>query len=106
MFDKTWEIKCILNYYTECLRGLDDDSYEERNEIRNICAQAIEFTYQDFGFVMPLDMFVDWANSGFITSYDGHGYFLDENGKRIAPITWTKEDEMIQDAVFVAWYNK
>jgi hypothetical protein len=106
MFDKTWEIKCILNYYTEYLRGVDDYDDEERDEIRNICAKAIELTCQDIGFVMPIDMFIDWTNYGSITPYDGSGYFLDENGQRIGPLTWSDKDEQVQDAVFVAWYNK
>jgi hypothetical protein len=105
MFDKTWEIKCILNYYTDYLYGMDDDD-EERDEIRDICAKAIELTCQDIGFVMPIDMFIDWTNYGSITPYDGSGYFLNENGQRIAPLTWTDKDEQVQDAVFIAWYNK
>jgi hypothetical protein len=55
---------------------------------------------------MPIDMFIDWTNYGSITPYDGSGYFLDENGQRIGPLTWSDKDEQVQDAVFVAWYNK
>ena len=105
MFDKTWEIKCILNYYTEYLRGVDDYDDEERDEIRNICAKAIELTCQDKGFVMPIEMFCELVRAGSITDYDGIGYFLDYEGNRLDGDIF---DEFYCPAcaLFVAWYNK
>lgn len=101
IFKNTWEIKCLINYAREYIGDSDAETKQTIEEI----AQAIELTCQDIGFVMPIEMFLDWAIDGFITDYDGIGYWLDKDGNRICRFNFY-DDSLPEEAMFVAWYNK
>lgn len=104
-FENEWYIKQIIAYQNEVLRGYADYEWIEKQNLLTVCARAIELTCEDIGFVMPLDMFFEWTTNGSLTDYDGHGYFLDKEGKRLELVNFftTRYPE---DAVYVAWYNK
>ena len=106
-FENEWYIKQILNYYKNTIVSGVYPDYEwiEQRNFCTICARAIELTCEDIGFVMPLDMFFKWTTDGSLTDYDGHGYFLDKEGKRLGLVNFFTATYP-EDAVYVAWYNK
>lgn len=102
-FDNTWEIACLINYARE---NVSDNPREDDENVDTI-AKAIELTCKpdEIGFVMPIDMFIDWVEQGGIGPYDGHGYYLDEHGDRIERIDFYS-DKIPENIEFIAWYNK
>ena len=104
-FENEWYIKQIIYYYNDALKNYEDYEQLEKANLLTICIRAIELTCEDIGFVMPLDMFFKWTTDGYLTDYDGHGYFLDKEGKRLMLVNFFTT-AYPEDAVYVAWYNK
>lgn len=104
-FKHDWKIRNILNYFKDTYRCVDDYDFDQKDFLTNSCSRAIELTCKDFGFVMPIDMFCEWVKAGYITDYDGIGYFLDYEGNRLEGDVFD-EYFVPDDALFVAWYNK
>ena len=104
-FKYDWKIRSILDYFKETYRCIDDCDFDQQDFLINNCSRAIELTCQDIGFVMPVDMFCEWVKVGYITDYDGFGYFLDYEGNKLDGDIF---DEFYCPACaeFVVWYNK
>ena len=115
MFEMTWEIETIMNFYVDnILKNRSIKNIMERitkdDYIGEVCSQAIELTCREnCGLIMPIDMAIEWVDGGSIVDYDGMGYALDGDGNRIKAICCDVDflEECKKDgAVFMAWYNK
>lgn len=106
-FEKEWCIRQILDYYKNTIISGVYPDYEwiEQRNLCTVCAHAIELTCESIGFVMPLDMFFKWTTTGYLTDYDGHGYYYDINGEAIADVDFVS-GLYPEEAVYVAWFNK
>lgn len=114
-FDLTWEIGVLMNTYAEKIKPLEIETYDsekrkQEEALEELYAQAIELNCKNgYGLIMPIDMCIEWVESGSIIDYDGMGDLLDKDGEEIGGMRCdvsflkkAKED----GACFVAWYNK
>jgi hypothetical protein len=100
-----WEAKTLLNDYADRREKLTESACRYDETIAKRYAEAIILNQSHIGFVMPKEMIWDWIKKEYIISYDGMGYWLNEEGERMLPITF-KEEEPPKKAVFGCWYNK
>lgn len=104
-FENEWYIKQIIYYYNNALKNYEDYEQLEKANLLTVCARAIELTCESIGLVMPLDMFFEWTSTGYLTDYDGHGYYYNINGEAIADVDFVS-GLYPEEAVYVAWFNK
>ena len=109
-FEMNWEIGVLINSYTDEKNQTNSNDWYVLEALEDVYSKAIELTCREnCGLIMPMDMAIEWVDSGFIVDYDGMGYALDSDGNRIKAICCDVDflEECKKDgAVFMAWYNK
>ena len=105
--EQSWELSCLASAWEKELE--ENNFIEDEDNIDNLYARAICLqAKKDYGFIMPSHMFYKWVKNGSLTDYDGHGYFLNWEGKRQGYsqccASWL--EDKIEQYPFVAWYNK
>ncbi len=60
------------------------------------------------GIILRNGHFAEWVKDGFVTSYDGHGYFVDKDGKDGPMVMFDpkKIRAKEKDYPYVRWCNK
>ena len=60
------------------------------------------------GIILRNGHFAEWVQGGFVTAYDGHGYFVDKDGKDGPMVCFnpTKIRAKAQEYPYVRWCNK
>ena len=100
-----WELNCLQEWLEKYKKENSGDLLAIATTICEV-EQAIKLnTEKDCGFIMPIEMFLDWCIASYITSYDGVGYWTDIEGNRIMMFNFNGE-ELPERAVFVDWYNR
>ena len=57
---------------------------------------------------IKIETFIEWCESGFVTSYDGDGFYATEDEvSDLAVSTWGIKNGLVRsDFSYVCWYNK
>lgn len=115
-----WAIRHVLDNYAAMYYENEDkymagdinfsqyDDIKEKNVKTAIQAMRLVFTNNNYSFgdLMPVECFIDSVISGYFTSWDGTGYYVDFDGNELGYVNWDDPEDYPEDTVFVAWYNK
>ena len=102
---QTWELFCLASAW---VKEVENNPSSEDN-LDNLYSKAIYLQAQnDCGFIMPSHMFYSWVRCGSLTDYDGHGAFLDWDGKKQKYVQCSSSwlEDKIEQYPFVIWFNK
>jgi hypothetical protein len=100
-----WEIDCLQEWLEKYKKENSGDLLAIATTICEVELATRLNAEKDYGFIMPIEMFLDWCIAGYLTSYDGVGYWTDIEGNRIEIFNFNGE-ELPEQAVFVDWYNR
>lgn len=99
--DMAWSFS---NFYPEIAEKMYDNGKSEWDPKFLECMQALAIVVKnDFGDCWPIDAFMEEVHCGMFTSYDGSGYFYDEDGNQVGNV-W--DSYIPENAKFVLWFNK
>lgn len=62
----------------------------------------------EFGDIFPISKFIEYVENGYIISYDGSGYYLDENCNECGSVSFNVKElkKMSKKYKRVVWYNR
>jgi hypothetical protein len=107
--DNDWEMKVHLEDFLKKVESLDRHS-DEYEKLTKEFAQILRIQALNYGLVIPIEEFAQSVSNGSFISYDGVGYFLDENGTEIdskcVPFNATEILKNKNKYKYVCWYNK
>ena len=110
MSDIKWEIGVLLDHYAEKAAKLYDCSYDEREKLQDLYAQAIILNVKyGYGLFYPIDDFIEEVNGGGYIDYDGTAKLLNADGvfMRYGRCDVKElEESKANGAAYVAWFNK
>lgn len=116
-----WTIKFLYKNYQQKMDSIEwdyhTDKYEDYSQYQNdkkyyeekyVQAMRLIFSKQNlsFGYFAVAEDFIEQAYDGIFTASDGIGYWVDWDGNKIEPFSFSAGAKRPKDAVFVAWYNK
>lgn len=116
-----WTIKFLYKDYQHRMSAIEQDyrnkiyedysQYEDdKNYFENKYIQAMRLIFSvprlSYGYLAVAEDFIDQAYEGSFTSYDGIGYWIDWEGNKLGPFSFSAGAKRPEGAEFIAWYNK
>ena len=95
----TWDFEVIVGYARRHPEIATED----------IAKQLMLQTHPNtIGIVLRTEHFAEWVKGGFVTAYDGHGYFVNAEGKDGPMVGFnpTTIKTKAKDYPYVRWCNK
>lgn len=107
MIPDIYSITSIMDSYADAKQKAS--TYDEEDKISILYANAMQLLFKiGFGDIFIVDDFIRIVESGGFTDYDGHGYFITNDGTEKRCIhcdaDWLRRNRDIY--AFIAWYNK
>ena len=105
--NNTWEIMCTIDEYVQKIEEVNPYSLEYE-QIKEHYAQILRLQAINYGFVMSTSTFRDEVRGGWLTPYDGMGYYLTFEGVENGVVSFDAEEieAKMKQYPFVCWYNK
>lgn len=101
-----WDIGCVLNRYAEAIKKVN--SYAEEDALKKKFVKLVKLQVINDGHVMFAEDFAEEVKNGGFTSYDGFGYYMNENDEEHNFVDFKPENILknAKDYPYVCWYNK